>query len=506
MFCFTGVNTAGWSTTRFGKYNFRTDTFTNLSLPTPGSTPVATAIYAGASIVWDGNDYLYLMVNNLTSLSRYTISTDTWTAMTAVGQAGNTTYSGLFSIYISRYSDIGLTKGWTADRIYYKPIHSTASSSGVYYYNVGANTWTLETAGSATNNPASTSVGATFVWDGKNRLHFASANATTYGIYNMITNSWSRPNNATTSTGTGYSPAILFLDSYQNQMVVDKTGTTYHMFGDRDHFKVALVHSNSTNWFYYFGNIDTFYSEQKVVTTSSISSGSNVSIPVSGVFNQFELNQPLYIYEPISGGKAERFTMTASGINTITAGTLSFSYGSGAKIGVDPQRTVSYINFWDAVHVAQSPYGPGCFTNNNSNPDKFGQEVTYSLLPGDALAMHSSFAGVRGHYQMMPVIVAGVPSETSNYPTGGTTPRYMRDQVQGKDSNIIGKFVEHYNNGNYNEMRGQLIGVYATKQTTAPEPVSGDEIIVGSNNYLSFKFENLFSSDGKNLLTILGPK
>lgn len=504
-------STSGWGANRFCKINIETGTLTYLNIPPHGSSP-GTNNYGNASLCWDGNNSLFIALPNSTIFGKYNIATNTWSTMTAIPVVGNVNYNSQHNlIYINKNSNLGTSLGWTEDRIYWKIPHSTTASASLYYYSVISNTWTLASAGTDTLNMSTTANKGQFMaWDGYDRIYFFPAHNSSFptisALYNIKTNTWTNPNIAY-HVQNAYGGNLFFLNSYLNQMIVDKNLTTYHMFGDLNHFKIALTHNNNKNYFYYFGNIESFYSNQKAVLTSSVSAGSNVLFSVSGVFSQFEIDQPLYIYDPSIDGHAESFNLSSSGIASLTASTLVYNYSAGSIIGVDPQLNVTFMNTLDGVASLHSPFGPGCFTGNNSNPNKFGQQIIYSLVPGNNLTLRSSFKGSRGHYQLNPVLVCSTPSEATEETCSNEQPRDLSTTIQGKTSNVLGKFIEQYNNGTLIETRGQLRGVYATAQTTAPAPVTGDEIAVGSSNYMCFKFENLFGPNGgKNLLTLLGPK
>lgn len=485
--------------TRWGKTNLQTGAFTALATPPPGAV-----VYGNASLCWDGGNFIYMNQSNAVGFYRYDISANTWSSMTSSTTTGNTAWTGFCLVYIPMTSDIGVAQSWTSDRIYYKTSSTTLASNILYYYNVSTNAWT-SVATSDGGITVDSADGSSLAWDGKNRLYAMSGKSIKLRVFDLVAGTWSIKDNATLpSISDPYGPHIDFLDCYQNQIVVDKTNTTYWMFGDEDHIKIITKDSTGKYWFFYGGEIDSFYATNTVQPSSTISAGPNVSFAVTGSTAQFVVGQPLYIYDPVAGGKAESFTLTAKTTGSLT-GTLLNSYSTSARIGVDPQTTIVYANKWNAAHVVQTSKGPGCFTNNNSSPNTFGQEMMVSLLPQDRGALSSSMIGARGHLQLMPVIAAHVPGDSPGSLQAGRT---MRPELYGNNqSDVIGKYAEYnYGSTGFVENRGQLHGVFAGKKTISPDPVSEDEIVVGTDTYIVFKTENLFNSYDFDLNIIVGPK
>jgi hypothetical protein len=441
--------------------------------PAGGST-----FYDMAGICWDGKDSIYMFQDeDLTGFYRYTISTDTWTTLAVL--PGNSTAAACdnYITYIPKTSAVGIANSWTSDRIYYK----RGTTVNTYYYTVNSDTW------SASIGTGSTfATGSNPVWAGGNYIYAQGAfNAATFRALNLNTDVWSAID--TLPTTSTYASKTIITDSLQNQITVDTAGTTYWLFGDLDKFIAVTKDSSSIYRCFYAGILDSYYSTQRVTTTASASAGTNVSISVSGLFDQFELNQPLYIVDPSSGGKAQRFTYSSSGVNTIVAGSLNQTYTTGSVIGVDPQPVIMLCNNFDAVFPVHGTDGPGAYQATNNSHDF---NVLQNLIPTSNSLVDATLPSRRGHYQLWPISVGMWTSQ---------------ENVQSK-TNSLQRMTGWNGNTSPLEARGQLSGMYCVKSATGPNPVSEDEIRIGTDTYIVFKCANLFDSTYWNLSLAIGPK
>lgn len=437
--------------------------------------------YDHASLTSDGADFIYITQGETsTGFYQYQISTNTWTTKAVLPITGNTDYGQNNLVYIPKTSAVGIANSWTNDRIYWKTQNTGYNT--IYYYSVGSDTWT-----SATQSGATWSVGAYgpwLIWNGQDYLYGAAGSTSTFRAFHLGTGVWSAMDNL--PEWGSYGGSMNVLDAYQNSISVDTSGSTYWLFGNSDRLICVIKNADATYCIYYFGIIDSYYSTQRVITTATATAGTDIVISVSGLYDQLELGQPLYIIDPSSDGKAQRFNYTASGTNTITAGSLNQTYTAGSIIGIDPQPVVSLANNWDSVFVLHGPDGPGAYgaTNNPANMNQMQNLVPTSLL------CDPSLPGRRGHYQLWPVSVAMWTSiENSRNPV-----------------NALERFFSWNGQTAPKEARGQMIGMYCVKTATSPSPLSEDEIRVGADTYIVFKCTNLFDSSYIDLSLAIGPK
>lgn len=458
------------------------------STDTPLANPPAggSTSYDKACMVWDGKNYIYMSGDeDLTTFYRYDISADSWSTMTALPAAPGTNNSGAYFAYIPKDSSVGIANSWTSDRIYFK--RTTAVNT--YYYTVNTNTWSASIGTGSTYAGGSGGYAASsLIWNGRDYIYGASNGyaGNYFRSLNLTSEVWTAIDNLPTAGGY-YGGSLLVPDELQNQITIDTNGTTYWLFGDLDHLVCVTKDSDNIYRCSYVGIIDSFYSTQRVTTTALASAGTNVSISVSGVFDQLQLNQPLYIYSPSDGGYAESFNYSSSGVNTIVAGQLTHSYSAGSVIGVDPQPVVLLCNNYDAVFLLHGPDSPGVWTNTDNT---WGMNLMQNLIPTTLPLLNSSLPGVRGHYQLWPITVG-----MFNSTVGGTmTP-----------VNALNRFLQWDSQTPPNEARGQLIGMYCVPTKTAPSPVSEDEIQIGNNTFKVFKCDNLFNSNYWNVSIAVGP-
>lgn len=447
--------------------------------------PAGSVAYTYASMCYDGKDYIYVQrAYNSVVWYRYQISTDTWTTIAPQPATDYYGYTGNHTSYIPKESDLAIAMGWTTDRILHK-----GNGTTLYMYDVGTDTWSSLASGGGIYYSYSA------VWNGRDKFWQAYGNnETTFYRYNIRDNNWTTVNNL--PSGHGYGSRLISMNQYMARITVDVNGTNYWMFGDADHIVVITKWANGEHRIQYFGNIDSYYSTQKVKLTSGVSAGTNVNLPVTGNFDQFQLYQKYYIVD-IDGtsGAAEQFTLVASGVNSLTAGSLSYDYGPGAIIGVDPQPAITICDHFDSAFCLHSAIGQGG-TGAVNNPHE--QSYMMALQPTAPELVHSSAPGARGHVQMWPILL-------TNYASG----------TDGTQIHSINRFMSatgETSDYDYEkpEVRGQLIGVYCVSGTGTggqAGPAPGDEIIVGGNTYIVFKLHNMFDSEARpNMLVAVGPK
>jgi hypothetical protein len=294
--------------------------------------PAGQTTYRYVSACWDGNDYIYVTRGqNSTIWYRYSISGDSWITMsTALPASPNRNYTSNTFTYINKNSDIGVSEGWTSDKIGWYPGIST--TNGFWLYDVTGESWAdLANLGAMPESGSGTRYGKHYFlsWGG---------NGINYYRYDIDTDTWVGGSNLPATAHYGNHLEALY--RYQNQIPVDLDApTSYWLFGDKEHFICVTKLADGTYWGFYCGTLDSYYPTQTVEVTSSVTAGSSVSITVSGNYDQFDVGKPLYITD-VTGGvdAAEPFTLTSATGNTLTANSLDNNYSVGSIIGIDPQN------------------------------------------------------------------------------------------------------------------------------------------------------------------------
>lgn len=353
----------------------------------------------------------------------------------------------------------------------------------MYRWGIGDGSWSAAVSGGENSN--SNASGESMTWDGGDEIYITRGSSE-LNRYNIATNTWTLSQDnlpASLEAGT----ELIYVNNYVNQIVVDNAGVTYWFFGDADHVTVITKDTLNKYWFSYFGMIDTFESDSKLITTASVSAGSN-SVSYSGLLD-FAIGDKLYIYEPTSN-KAERITVSATGVNSLTA-TFVNGYGSGSKISFDPQPVVTYAGHWDSVIPVHGALGPAT-TSGLNNPYQFN--YMQQLIPPRPEVLRSTSPTSRNRYMMWPILVGSWKSAETIGVSSYVTYYNAIDRITEK---VLGTTDPS------REIRGELMDVYVMKKTSSPLPVTGDKIVIGGKDYWIFECENLFEME--DWFIVIGP-
>lgn len=187
----TLVNSAkSWDTNQWTNYQIRitggtgagqirtisSNTGTTITVPTWTITPDSTSTYA----VEGNDDFLYLFggAASSTTTYRYSISSNSWSSLTARPVTHATGATGCW-ISGSEESD------WTSEssinngrRIYWW----SANTTSIYYYDIPSNSWTTLTTPGVSNNFFASNPGASFVAVGGTIYACPSTTSSTNGV------------------------------------------------------------------------------------------------------------------------------------------------------------------------------------------------------------------------------------------------------------------------------------------------------------------------------------
>jgi len=446
------------------------------SLTVRANPPAGVVTYNDANLCYDGKNYIYLAGRNSgTPFYRYDIAANTWSTLANFITSLIQPHVSWLINYIPKESTIGTTLGWTSDKIIMK-----SDSITFIIYDVNGNSWSSLSSAEDLSNYGGTA------WDGGKYIYYGRGN-NSYEMnrYNIETNTWATIDGLPYIWGTG--SRMMAKKSYNSHIVVDTGGSTYWFFADKDHCVVVTKDQQGQYFTTYFGIVDRYYSNQKVTLDNSVTAG-NVTLNVTGTFDQWIDGKPLYIYDPSNGGKAERFIPDNlnTGSSTITA-TLVNNYSAGSKIGVDPQPTIAQCNFWDSAFCVHAYDAPGAF-DHPDNP----RHVNYMmrLVPTRSEWVNGGLNNAREQIQLWPITLTS-----------------WNSFADGNDYNFIDRVMKAATGENKPEVRGQMIGMFALPPGIAPDPESEDEIVVGNNRYIVFKSHTMFDSEsGENMYIAVGPK
>ena len=229
----------------------------------------------GSSIVWDGDDAIYVNVaTSALSFLRYNISTASWTPLANLPVTTNTSQA---PCYAPIYVPGGTIPGQPNDEIWFN-LHTTVGTA-IRRYDVGTNTWSSLSAAVAL------AVVTGFTWDRKRYVMMRTAITNDY-YYIMdlfdIAAGWTAA--TFEETGTGNRFISHNMDHVAGRIrTSNKFGTQAHLIGDADHILVVSVVNGSTTWAG-FGRFDSYHGSASTSLTAAANPGDLLSVTSSTGF------------------------------------------------------------------------------------------------------------------------------------------------------------------------------------------------------------------------------
>lgn len=435
----------------------------------------------GAVLVWNGADYIYaLRGNGSGDFSRYTISTDTWSAMTAIGanRAANFDLNPCNAVYVPN-SVTGIGQD-----VIYVPILNSGTT--IYRYDVTDNAWRSTGGTGALTCPFTITARTGIQWDGRKHLYVWDANtATTYYTSDLTSAPGTFTQNVTIGadqTTASWSGQAL-QNGYAGVLRGSNTVTyTYWLFGDED--SISLVTKVGTKYFWTtFGAYHSRYRSGTMLTTNSETAGSHVTVEVD-TSAQYAAGERVFIYDPGAAVSEWTFIVDVPDATSVVLGSLANNYGAGSIIGVDPaQQGIAGVSgfvscLFDGVGYRTKPNAGLYYAHpvdydlwtHVENAGEEGEAFVYGnprqYLQACEMSIYNPESAYGGGYLL-------ATSETARLPTLETL--------------------------------GSLKGVYALPAVGAPGPQAGNIIETGNGRYLVIGVPYPMDRMAKKYMLAFGP-
>lgn len=411
------------------KFNYNDEVVSARYTSTP---PFATYSYGGKSVGYK-NFFYVIQGNGTDGFFRYDILTDTWLNLSVTN--GVTAIAGIGLTFVTR-QQTGL------------PTHRAYLIAGAVhrYINIEDDGSVIDAAWTSIAAPTVSS-GVThpgYEWDGYNGIYtqpIATVGQQDFYRYNINSNTW------TTIAATFFpydvtSNAYITLSMHYGKQsrvrALSGLGQKYWIFANKDRLITITKDAGGFYSYCYAGTIDTYSdTATKATTTSGVTAGSAVVIPVSDT-TVFTIGETVQIqgvaptdYFTVTGldNRTRQFIRTehieVSAINpgvSITATILNGNYSSGSLLATDIQNTM--------ISVEGTRYAQGLNKPNISNLFASGDPVeqTYNCEPavGENSLNSMDLSPRTNDFRAWPFVVYG----------DGTT-TYSGKDIRGQLSGVL---------------------------------------------------------------------
>lgn len=468
-----GLTQTATSGFQFVRLNITTNTWQGRANPPWNSTSEA------GKLCWDGYNNLYgIRASTTTSFAYYNIAADSWTSGPALPA---TAMRGSNIIYVpgtsARPNRLYMNTGDTSSAFYRLDLDAAGAPSG---------SWTAITSSPFTMGDSTEGgsrmyyFGGDHIWAGPTRT-VTSQELMRYSITN---NNWT---NKAGTAGNIYDNWAHVLSQGggsgahpQNHQtyapVKDGYSTQFWYFGDADRIAVVTKDFNNVYDMLYVGAIDSYYTRQQTVTTTTLTAGIERPVTVAnGAI--FAADQRVSLYDPSGNstlishtgldGYVRRYvpgeivTIKSVSGNNLILMNVANNYAAGTRVGIDP-----------------APYGISAFRNNLFQMNNHVPKAGTSFRPPNSNNMSQSIQLYK--------YACPVPSEiTRQSANEARTGQYMLWPFVISDTSQFAG----------DEVRGQLKGVYVV-DTTGTAAV-GDIITFQGNSYLLFSFNSTFYNESR---------
>lgn len=430
--------------------------------------PWATSSLANESVGY--GRYFYAMRGSSTAtIARYDVLTDTWLTITLTG---GTNLSGGGNMTFVTREQTGLPN----HRLYY------FNSTTHLYVNIEDNgsiidsSWTSAAAipfNSSTKQPG-------YEWDGYNNIFYSAGagGSTKKELYK-----YSLSGNAFSIVSSNFKSGIIPDVTTEMHLHYGKQSRVraqfsklqkYWAFANKDRLSIVTKDGSGFYTYCYAGAVDSYSDATvKATTTSSVTSGISVVVPVTNT-NRFLIGEKVQIQtaDPANSfsvtGLDERVRKFINTENTtitdidpgvsITLATLNGNYNAGAIIATDIQNTMLSVEGLRCVQALNKP------------------NISNSFASGDP---------VEQTYFCEPAINTSVLDETNS----------RTDAVALWPFVVFGDSESSYSGRDF---RGQLKGVFATNSGAG---VSEDIVEINGQQYIIFEM----SRNEDTYLHVFGP-
>jgi hypothetical protein len=323
-----------------------------------------TAAAASGWILWDGADTLYCMRgNNSTDFHKYSISGNSWTALTVapVGRSTNGFIYGNNGGGIQCWTYVPASASGLGSDVIYTMLDD--NSNNLYCYNVTANAWNQASTPNLTTStglPYQSYHGDTMLYDGGQYMWLMRKDTNTLvyrmNVQTIYTKGFDANGNlfdqASEYSGGG---AWVWNHVLARLHVAPSLSTTYHFIGDSDGIKVAVNNGGLGKYYFmYFGRIvGRRRNTIMTTTTSSYGPGTNTTITVDST-SGYSTGDRVYVFDPATA-KQETAKIYSINSGTSMSLTLANTYTVGTLIATDPFQTVITSD----IGIAGAPADPG---------------------------------------------------------------------------------------------------------------------------------------------------
>lgn len=429
---------------------------------------------SGGKMMWDGNDYIYVLAHNATgALYRYSISANSWSAMASAPTTFTSRSPGSAqSIPHCVYVPSSVT-GFAEDVIYV----SADSGTVIYRYDVTANAWRSTVPTGALTSPFTQALQSMLLFDGKRYLYayYPTANVCYRSDLATSPNTWTTLGTLDSGNRTMEGATVL-------QFIVSKLRCNnvltmkYFFHGDADSVRMVLrigSSAGSGKYFWaYLGKYDTSYRPVIAGITSPVSPGVRVTVPVDDATGL--VAGDTVTIANWSGSHFENTTLfSVSGSSVVC--NLTSSFPSGSRLGIDPSQVI---------------------------------------LTGDTCKGTTpiSFNGYRADYEsdwyhVFPEVDFVSSLRNSPAPRELYIPARMKIYNGESFSVSAPTTIGSRTTNSKLETLGFLKNVYAIQQDSYPDPQNEDVLTIGDSQYIYFSLQHnaLVSSTGDKRGIVIGP-
>lgn len=426
----TNSATSGFQACLF-TFNFN-DVFTTFNFI--ANPPWGTSSEAPVSVGY-GRYFYACRGSNSSEFARYDILTNSWISLTSTNLP--TVWGGDNMVFVTR-QQTGLPK----HRIYLLVGNGGSSHRYINVEDDGSildASWTTA-AGSPFNHSTSNHPG--YEWDGYRRIFYSPGdNGSTiseFYYYDVVTNSWTVVDSNFFNYDLNHVVDLHLHYGKQTRVRAEnnKPGQKYWAFVDKDRIIAITKDASGFYTYAYAGAIESYYdSSTKAVTTSNVSAGSNVVIPVNNT-TRFTIGEKVQIQGVAPTDffthtgldlrvrnfiRTEHFTVTAinAGVS-ITANLLGGNYSSGSRLASDIQNTVVTV---EGTRWAQALNKPN-LTNTFASGDQVEQVYLVQPAVGTAFTALTDLNDRTGQFLLWPFVLSS--ENTTNF-----SGKEVRGQLKG---------------------------------------------------------------------------
>lgn len=410
----------------------------------------------------DGHDNLYCFYGSSSKeWAKYHIPTDTWVNLVDLP----VNFGQLDS---AEFLDKKIS-GFAHHRLYW----ANQTGGVIYYVNLDENSgMPVGSWQSAGSTPVYANIACSVFHNFNNMFYFYPGQGSNGRcLYRAPmedgTLTWTLHKGSTTylpTDGQTFNSTFAYLDEYKSRVRTSLRDVTQYWFMGNKERIMVLTKSDGKYSFCYVGSVKQHtLTTPFAITTSGISAGTDVVVPINIIRGEFSVGQQLFISDVTDEGGIE-YTSTLENITrkykatevftisdvdpgvSITISSINNNYPAGSKIAYDPQPVGVTLDGLDRIQMLN------CINNvADTGSIDMAENMARLQTVEEDIVNASGGDERRGGYALWPV----------NAVNGGS------------DAGSSGT-----------ELRGSLIGVFAVSNTG--DLSSEDTVTVGTNTYMVF--------------------